>query len=179
MTLKSFLRFVIGVGIAVLIFALAAPPLGIPRAQLFPPAFVYNGALGKTQGVVTKAYTEMTRNIFKTGERISFVDYQFQAPYVPLLLGTKPTGSGDKVTYAGTVQVAPDALGHFTVGMSVPVRYEPTYPVISGIDQAEGGRSSAQGSGLFSGWLFWATGAIVIGYLLVGPLERIILRENY
>jgi hypothetical protein len=179
MTVKSFVRFIIGIGIALLLLSLAAPPTGIPRAQLFPPMFIYGSATGKAQGVVTKTYTEMTRNIFKTGERNSLVDYEFQGPYVPLLLANKPSGAGDTVKYAGTVQVSNDSLNSFTVGMPVPIRYEKTYPVISGIDQANGGRNIGQGSGLLSGWLIWAFVTLTLGYIIAGFLERIMLRESY
>ena len=179
MSVKSILRFILGMGIALGIFAFAVPPLGIPRAQLFPPAMVYGNATGKTTGVITKAYTVLSRNIFKTGERLSMVDYQFQAPYVPLLFGAKPAGSGAQVMYQGTVQVTDENFGAFKEGMSVPVRYEPTYPVISGIDSPQGGRSGAQGSGLFSGWIFWALGTAVLGYIIAGSLERFLLRESY
>jgi hypothetical protein len=177
MTVKGLIRYAVGVALAILLLFIVCPLIGVPRAQLFPPGFVYGNATGQTKGVVTNKRKAPTSNPFHVGEHMSLIDYSFQAPYTPLLLG--PQKSDPNHLYTGTVKVANESYDHFQIGQVVPVRYETTYPVISGIDQLEGGRSGAQGSGLLSAWIAWTIAILVLGYVISPWLERLMLRESY
>ncbi len=177
MTLKGVLRYLISVFLATLLLAIVLPFAQIPRAQMFPPAFVYSNAQGKTTGVVSKKYRVPTSNFFKVGDQINLIDYRFQAPYTPLLLGDPK--SNPKKVYTGTVQVGDEAYARFAVNTPVPVRYEKTYPVISGINQAGGGRSTGPGSRLLSGWVLWALLVLALAWMISPLLERVMLRESY
>ncbi|MBC8101571.1 MAG: hypothetical protein H7Z41_03155 [Cytophagales bacterium] len=176
MTAKSILRFVIGYVIAAVLMGLALPIIGIPRAQLLPPALVYTNARGKGSGIITGKRKEPTSNPFKVGESVYLVEYAFRAK-APDLLGAK--GAGTNQRYTGTINVGQEEYARVEPKGIVPIRYEPTYPVISGINLPAFGRSGAQGSGLFSGWMLWLIPAVVLGYCIAPLLERILLRENY
>lgn len=177
MTVKGLLRYCIALLIATLLLALLLPLAGIPRAQLFFPAFAYSNARGKVSGVVSAKRQPPTSNPFKVGDHIDLIDYRFRAPYTPLLFG--PQKSEPNHVYTGTVLVKEDYFDKVQVGQAVPVKYEKTYPVISGIDEPGVGRSGATGSGIFSGWLIWAVVSIVLAYLIAPWLERVMLRESY
>jgi hypothetical protein len=152
------------------------PFAGIPRAQLLPPALVYANATGKGSGVVTKRHWRPTANPFHVGDKVYLIDYAFKAK-APAILGT--TGAGTYQRYTGTVKVEQEVHDRTAIGSVVPIKYEPTYPVISGINQPGFGRSGAQGSGLFSAWWLWMVLALVVGYMIAPLLERIMLRESY
>src|SRR5690348_2487273 len=124
MTVKGLVRYVIGVVLAVLLLSIVCPLIGIPRAQLFPPPFIYGNATGRTKGIVTNKRTAPTSNPFHVGEHMSLIDYSFQAPYTPLFLG--PQKSEPNHVYTGTVKVANEDYGHFAIGQVVPVNYETT-----------------------------------------------------
>lgn len=183
MTTKSLVRFAIGLVIALILLCLILPPIGVPRAQIFPPFYGYQNATGTTRGQVTKVYTSVTGNPFKVGEgeRWYLVDYAFTAPAgtavaVPV---TKPPPAGQPTKFTGTVRVNKEDHAKFKAGEIVPIRYERTYPTISGINLPHGGRNGASGSGVISGWIIWALVTLVLGYLIAGALERLLLRESY
>jgi hypothetical protein len=175
-TAKSILRFLIGYVIASILMGLLLPKVGIPRAQLLPPALVYANATGKGSGVVTKKHWRPTANPFHVGDKVYLVSYAFKAK-APVLLGT--TGGGKIERYTGTVKVEQEVHDRMQIGDVVQIKYDPTYPVISGINQPGFGRSGAQGSGLFSAWWLWMFLALLIGYLIAPFLERFMLRESY
>ncbi|MDX1934883.1 MAG: hypothetical protein SFU56_19985 [Capsulimonadales bacterium] len=177
MTIKSIVRFVVGLFLAALLLNIALPYAGIPKAQLYPPPFVYGNATGKTRGVVTRTYKQETSDPFHVGEKLSYVEYRFRAPYTPLLFGD-PKSDPAKV-YTGVAQVKNEDFDKFKQGVAVPIRFETTYPVISGIDHPTGGMNVGKGSGILSGWIGWAIVTVVIGYFLSGTLERFMLRESY
>jgi hypothetical protein len=166
----------IGYVIAAVLMGLLLPNIGIPRAQLLPPAQVYSYANGKGSGIVTKKHWRPTANPFHVGDKVYLIDYAFKAK-APAILGT--TGAGKIQRYTGTVKVEQAVHDTTQVGAVVPVKFEPTYPVISGINQPGFGRSGAQGSGLFSAWWLWMFLALVIGYMVAPFLERVMLRESY
>lgn len=155
---------------------LLLPSAGIPRAQLLPPALVYGNAPGKGTGIVTKKHWRPTANPFHVGDKVYLVSYAFKAK-APAIVGTK--GAGKIQRYTGTVKVEQDVHDRMQLGNPVKIKYEPTYPVISGIIQPGFGRSGDQGSGLFSAWWLWMFLALLIGYLIAPFLERIMLRESY
>jgi hypothetical protein len=175
-TAKSVLRFIIGYIIAAVLMGLLLPSVGIPRAQLLPPAIVYANASAKGTGVVTKRHWRPTANPFHVGDKVYLISYAFKAK-APAILGTK--GAGTVQQYTGTVKVDQSVHDAVALGNVVKVKYDPTYPVISGIDQPGFGRNGAQGSGLFSAWWLWMFLALVIGYMIAPFLERIMLRESY
>jgi hypothetical protein len=177
MTVKGVVRYIIGVALAILLLSFLCPLIGIPRAQIFPPGFAYANATGRTKGVVTSKRTAPTSNPFHVGEHMSLIDYAFRAPYTPLFLG--PQKSEPDHLYTGTVKVANENYEHFQIGQTVPVKYETTYPVISGIDVPEAGRSGASSSGLLSSWIGWTLAFLVLGYVIAPWLERLFLRESY
>jgi len=177
MTVKGVVRYLIGIALAILLLSLVCPLIGIPRVQLFPPGFAYGNATGRTNGVVTNKRKAPTSNPFHVGEHMSLIDYAFRAPYTPLLLGSQK--SEPNHVYTGTVKVANENYDHFQIGQIVPVKYEKTYPVISGIDLPEAGRSGASSSSLLSSWIGWTLAFLVLGYVIAPWLERLFLRESY
>lgn len=177
MTAKSFLRFLMGYVIAAVLMGIALPYAGIPRAQLLPPALVYSGARGHATGVITGKRTPPTSNPFHVGDVIYLVDYQFAAP-APRILGTRGDGVTKQV-YSGYVNVSEEAYNSVQKGQQVPIKYEPTYPDISGVVLPGFGRSGAPGSTILSAWWGWFALALVLGYVIAPLLERIMLRESY
>ena len=176
MTAKSVLRFFIGYLIAAVLMGLLLPQAGIPRAQLLPPPMVYSYASGKVNGVVTKKRSRETANPFHVGDKVYLVDYAFRAK-APYMLGAK--GAGTSTQYTGEVNVDQETHDRAVVGMAVPVKYEPTYPAVSGITLPGYGKSGAAGSGLLTAWWLWLVLALFLGYLIAPFLERIMLRESY
>lgn len=166
----------IGYIIASVLMGLLLPLAGIPRAQLLPPALVYGNASGKGTGVVTKKHWRPTANPFHVGDKVYLISYAFKTK-APAILGAK--GAGKVQQYTGTVKVEQDVHDRMQIGNPVKIKYEPTYPVISGIDQPGFGRNGDQGSGLFTAWWLWMFLALLIGYLIAPFLERIMLRESY
>lgn len=179
MTLKSILRFIIGFIIAVLILSVAVPYVGIPKAQLYPPPYVYKNATGKATGYVTKVYKVPSADPMGTAEGVQdyLVDYQFRAP-AWVGLGA-PKGQGKNTLYKATVGVKQEISSQTKVGAAVPIKYEKTYPPINGINLPGYGRSFTDGSGIYSGWILWFLGALVLGFLIAPLLQRIFLREDY
>lgn len=175
MNVRSLLRLLVGMVIAALLLAVAMPAVGIPRSHLLPPALVYQGALGKTRGVVTAHRHRETSNFFHVGDQVYFLDYRFPAK-TPAGLGVARPGAWK--AYQGSVRVDSGVQSAVKVGQEVPVRYEITYPDINGIDASWGGRSEGEGSKLVSGWMFWAAGVLLLGYGISPLLERIWPRGN-
>ena len=176
MTAKSFLRFLIGYLIAAALMGVALPYFGIPRAQLLPPAIVYGNAKGRITGILYKKRTSPTGNPFHVGDLVYLVDYTFKAK-VPRILGT--SGVGTVKQYTGYMQVSQEVYSAAVKDAPVPIKFEPTYPDISGIDLPGYGRSGAAGSTIWSFWWVWLFVALVLGYLIAPFLERIMLRESY
>jgi hypothetical protein len=176
MTTKSVLRLLIGIAIAALLIVGLLPFAGLPRAQMLPPPMIYNQATGKAIGYVHAKKQEEGSNPFKVGEPIWRIDYQFRAK-TPPTLGAKDVGKNN--VYKGTTYVTRSIYDAYPVGSQIKVRYETTYPVISGIDLPGAGRSVAPGSKMMSGWILFAIGTIVLGYCIAPLLERIMLRENF
>lgn len=176
MSVKSILRFVIGFAIALGILSFAVPFANIPRSQLFAPILVYPSIKGRTTGMVTKRRDLPTSAWFRMGDRDYFIEYAFLAKS-PLILGGPPPG---KMTqYTGSVGVSAADFEKVKAGQKIPVRFDPTYPDINGVDAPWGGRSGIGASRMISGWIFWFFGTIALGYVIAPLVERIALRESY
>ena len=178
MSFKTVLRFLIGVLIAGILLQILVPLLGIPQAQLAPPMIAYNRANGQAKGIITSKRDAATPNPFRVGDKIYFVSYQFAA-IAPAVAWDK-AGAGKPKKYTGETPVSASAYEQAKVGAVVPVKYEKKWPVISGINSPNGGRSEQGGAGLFSLWILWAMLTLVLGYLLMTPIERTgLLRESF
>jgi hypothetical protein len=178
MTVKGIVRYLIALVIAVVIMNVGLPMVGVPRSQLWPPSFGYGSAKGRVQGVITKKHKEDHPSPFKVGVRISMVDYKFYAPYTkPLLFGDQKTTP--KKEYVGWVYTEDDFYDRVKEGQVVPIKYDPEYPTISGIDMPGAGRNTMQGSNVLSAWIAWAFGALALAWVISPLLERIALRESY
>lgn len=175
MSIKSILSFLVGCVLAAILLTLVAPFIGIPRSHLLPPPVVYSGATGRAEGVIVGKHMGGTRNPFRVGDKTYFLDYQFRAP-APATLGVKRPGVA--TPYKGTVMVDQRAYNATVYGTPVPIRYEKTYPYISGIASLRNGRSIGEGSALLSGWLLWAFVSVVFGFLLASVLYRAAAHEN-
>jgi hypothetical protein len=181
MSSKSILRFLIGFVIAVCLMSFIVPLAGIPRAQMFPPPFVYSNAKGKATGYITKVYDVASADPFgvSVGKRDYLVDYQFRAPaWVGL---NAPKGEGKNTLYKGRVGIRQDDYekAKQRVNTQVPVKFDPTYPPINGIDLPGFGRSHINGASISSGWIIWFMVALLIGFMIAPLLQRIFLREDY
>ncbi len=176
MSVKGIIRFAIGFCIALGIFVFVTPFIHVPRSQLFPPIFTYPGTKGRTNGVITHRRDLPTSAWFSQGEHDYFVDYSFNVK-APLILGGPPVGKVTK--YTGTVLVTGDTLDKLKTGQTIPVRYDPEYPDLNGVDAPWGGRSGIGASRMFSGWIFWFIGMLVLGYCISPLIERVALRESY
>ena len=175
MSVKGVITYIVCLIIVAVALQAALPSVGIPRAQMLPPATVYASAKGRTTGVITDKPTDPSANPFRVGTIWYFVEYAFTAPAPPMLGGPKP---GTKQRYTGSVRVANDVYSAVQVGQRVPIRYEPTYPAISGIDAPRAGRSSAAGSALLSGWILWALAWLFLSYLLFAAISPYLKQEN-
>lgn len=62
----------------------------------------------------------------------------------------------------------------------VHVKYEKSYPEISGIEDnwANGSRSIGAGSNILSGWILWLLATLFLGWLSMMVLERFGRQEN-
>ncbi|GAB4458707.1 MAG: hypothetical protein OHK0029_20250 [Armatimonadaceae bacterium] len=175
--MKTVVRYLIAFVIVTLAFALILPAVGIPRGMMFPPAFVYGNAQGKTKGMIVKKYQERSSNPFRVGQYNEFVDIQFRAAYKPILFGDQK--ADPKKLYTGKVPVSEDAYAKFQQGMIVPVKYDMEYPPINGIDMKEGGQSHIGPANLVGTWLIFFGIVVVLAHVLSPFLERIMLRESY
>jgi hypothetical protein len=178
MTVKGIVRYLIALVIAVTLMNVLLPYIGVPRSQLWPPAFGYSNAKGRTKGIITKKHKEDHASPFKVGVRISMVDYKFYAPYTkPLFMGDPKTNP--KKEYVGWVYSEDSFYDSVKEGQVVPIKYDPDYPIISGIDMPGAGRNTQQGSNVLSAWIFWALGALALAWVISPLIERIALRESY
>jgi hypothetical protein len=177
MTVKGVVRYLIALVIAVVLMNLLLPKIGVPQSQLWPPAFGYSNAKGRTQGIITKKHKEDHASPFKVGVRISMVDYKFYAPYKPLLFGDPK--SSPKKEYVGWVYSEDFFYDKVREGQVVPIKYDPEYPIISGIDMPGAGRNTQQGSNVLSGWIAWTFVALALGWVISPLIERVALRESY
>jgi hypothetical protein len=177
MTVKGITRYLIALVIAAVLMNIIMPYFGVPRSQLWPPAFGYSNAKGKAKGVITKKHKDDDPSPFKVGFKVSMVDYKFIAPYKPLLLADpKPN---PKKTYEGWVLVEDSFYDKVQVGQFVPVKYDEEYPIISGIDMPGAGRNTQQGSNVLSMWIGWTFLTFALAWGISPLLERIALRESY
>ena len=184
MSLARVLRYVAGLLIASVLLFFILPIAGIPPSKFLPPPLAYAKADGLTPGRVTKKEVQPTGNPFKVGDHIYLVDYQFSAPD-PLTRGeTKP---GPKQLHAGQIRVDGSVWGDadnpgksgIQPGQLVRVRYDKTYPDISGIDRPDLGRGCGPGSNILSGWILFLVLDLGLGYLLMMlVLERFGAKEN-
>ena len=150
------------------------PLVGIPRSHLLPPAMVWNAAQGKTTGLIVKYTNEATNNPFKIGDRIYYIRYEFKAvPPEELNAGAhvKRQLYQGRVRLTGDVGVKP--------GQTVPVRYELTYPEISGVDDPRAGIGCYGPSAWFSGWLIWLGVCLVLSYGIMLLIERFSHVEDF
>jgi len=187
-------RFVLGVICGALFLGFALPFAGVPSSHFLPPSHVWQKAKGVTWGYLTSKYYDVTQDPFHVGDLQYFVNYQYYAP-VPLPGGM--TRAGKPQLYNGTVRLRDKATydaiatppgvraGDVKAKGIVPVmparyhvRYEKTYPEISGIYEQWGGRNIGAGSNTLSGWLLWVLAAFAVGYLFMLLFERFGAKEN-
>ena len=189
MSLRRIVRFIVGIIVAGILLSFILPFAGIPKSHFLPPPFVYNAAQGVTKGLLTGKYYEETSNPFHVGGHMYFVNYLFKAHTPPPRGQTQP---GPVQTYQGTVRVdqgtydsvrttdSPDKykgdqLITAVPGQVVRVKYEKTYPEISGISAD---RNIGPGSNILSGWLLWVVVTVFVGYLLMMLFEQFGTKEN-
>ena len=196
MSFQGILRFFGGVILAGILLALILPFVGVPSSHYLPPAWVYNRATGVTRGYVNGKYYVDSSNPFKIGSINYYLNYTFKAP------APGPAGApGPKQIYTGTIRVDQalyDQTGqaqeqggtkpaaHQVIpepDYAVHVKYETTYPDISGLTDSwaltyENGRSIGPGSNTLSGWIIWIFVAIFLGYFMAMLLGRFMAREE-
>ena len=177
MTVKSVLRFLIGYLLASLLMAVLLPAIGVPRAELLPPAIVYSNASGVGKGVIVSKQKDFTANPFHTGDAVYLVRYAFRTN-APKILGNSNV-PGQSTRYYGLLNVDAPIYDSMKEQDIVSVKFEPTYPDINGLTSPDLGRSGGPGSAAFSGWLLWIVVAVVLAYLIAPLLERFMLRESY
>src|SRR5687768_11781029 len=100
MTIKSIVRFLMGVAIAGALLQILLPAIGIPKAMLLPPPIVFDSAKGMTTGTITGKRAAQSPNPFRSGDKVSDLDYQFTAPAPPRMGGAKTPGKPTKYTGA-------------------------------------------------------------------------------
>ena len=179
MTVKGILRFGIGIVLMFVVLSFALPMLGIARSQMLAPPVAYtSAATGTTQGTIIGKHHEPTSNPFHVGDEVSLVDYEFRAPALAPIGFGKPAPTAPQ-PYKGTVMVTPDFYEQAKIGATIPVKFDPAYPVVSGVPLPGAGRNGAPGAAWLSGWIIWAIVVIALGYMVAPLLERILLRESY
>lgn len=178
MTPKGILRYLIAVVLVAVILSVVLPLVGLPRSELIAPPIAYAAAGATTDGYVTNRSTAPTANVFKVGDLIYFVEYQFRGLAIPAF-GEHGAVSRTPVVYKGRANVSLDFYNAVQFGQKVPVKYDPGYPVISGITGPNGGRNVNDGAGLLSAWIAWDIAILGIAYPVAMLLERFILRESY
>ena len=193
MSVTRVIRFIIGVICGALFLGFVLPFAGIPSSHFLPPGHVWDRAQGVTWGTVTSKYYDVTQDPFHVGDLQYFVNYQYYAA-TQLASGVslgKPqlyTGTvrlKDKGTYDDIATPPGVKVGDAKAKEIVPVlpahyrvRYEKTYPDISGIDTPWGGRNIGAGSNTLSGWLLWVLASFAVGYLFMLLFERFGAKEN-
>lgn len=184
MSLNRVFRYLGGLILATILLAVVLPLVGIPQAKFLPPSLAYAKAAGVARGTITKKEVQATANPFKVGDHVYLLDYTFYAP-PPLVRGeVKP---GPTQAYQGQIRVDQALWGDadqprksgIQPGAIVRVRYEKTYPEISGIDYPEVGRGCGPGANILSGWIVFLVFDLALGYLLMMVvLERFGTKED-
>ena len=184
MSLNRVLRYLGGFIIASVLLVVLLPVAGIPPSKFLPPSVAYGKATGSAYGKITKKEVQPTGNPFKVGDHVFLVNYQFKASD-PLVRGElKP---GPKQLRTNQVRVDEGVWGDMDhpntsgiqPGQTVIVKYETTYPDISGIAKPDLGRGCGPGANILSGWIIFLVGDFALGYLVMMlVLERFGAKEN-
>ena len=178
MSVNRVLRYLGGLFIATLLLFLILPFVGVAQSKFLPPPMIYAKATGSAYGRITKKEISPTANPFKTGDHIYLLDYQFKAP-APAPRGQTP--SGPKQMYNTQIKVDSATWGDIDSpqksgmqpGQLVHVKYETTYPEISGIDKPDLGLGCGPGSNILSGWLLFVLLDLILAYAIMAlVLER-------
>ncbi len=185
MSLSRVLRYGGGLVLATILLAVLLPLAGVVKSKFLPPSVAYGTAAGRAFGQITKKEVQPSANPFKVGEHIYLVDYQFYAPDPPGRGAVKP---GPKQLRTGQVRVDQSVWGDsdhpeksgVQPGDRVVVKYEKTYPEISGIVQpVDLGRGCGPGANILSGWLVFLAADLALGYvLMLLVMERFGAKEN-
>ena len=184
MSLNRVFRYLGGLVIATVLLVVGLPLAGIPSSKFLPPSVPYASAAGSAIGVITKKEVQATANPFKVGDHVYLLDYKFKAPDPPLRGQTQP---GPKQVHFGQIRVDETVWGDadhpgtsgIQPGQLVRIKYEATYPDISGLSQPDLGRGCGPGSNILSGWLWFVVLDLVLGYLLmILVLERFGAKED-
>lgn len=194
MSVTRVIRFILGVICGALFLGFVLPFVGIPSSHFLPPSHVWQKAQKVTWGRLTSKYYDVTQDPFHVGDLQYFVNYQYYAP-APLSSGVAKVGKPQ--LYNGTVRLKDKGTYNYiatppgvkaddvkakviipVLPLPIHVRYEKTYPDISGIDEPWGGRNIGQGSNTLSGWLLWVLAAFAVGYLFMLLFERFGAKEN-
>ena len=177
MTSKGILRYAIAVVILCLLLSIVLPFFGIPRTAIVPPPLDYLQASGTTTGYIIKRDRAPTNNLFHVGDENFFIRYQFRAPALP------PPGQHVALTptavYKGHAQVDQSFHDAAKIGDTVPVKFDPINPAISGLNVKGGGRNVDGDGSLLGWWIAWELGILAVAYPLSMLLERLFLRESY
>ena len=176
MTIKSILRFILGVVIAGMLLQLLLHAAGIPKSYLLPPPIVYDGAKGVTAGTITGKRAAQSPNPFRSGEKVYDIDYQFTAPAPPRIGGASAAGKPAK--YTGSVRVDKCIHDQAIVGTILPIRYEATNPGINGVNAQWAGKRSGSGSSIVGTWLVWLLASVLLGFFISSLLERLLPRDD-
>ena len=184
MSLNRVLRYLGGLAIASILLVVILPLAGIPPSKFLPPSVAYGKATGSAYGKVVKKEVQPTGNPFKVGDHVFLVNYKFSAPDPPVRGEIKP---GPKQPRTNQVRVDEGVWGDMDhpeksgiqPGQTVHVKYETTYPDISGIDKPDLGRGCGPGANILSGWILFLVGDLALGYLVMMlVLERFGKTEN-
>lgn len=197
MNLRRFLRFLIGLVVAVILLTIILPHVGVPTSRYLPPTLVYQKATGIVTGQVTNKDDQPSNNPFRIGDRIYFIYYTFSAPKVDQKIDlpqvpVQPANDKPKkkqyikkpkleyMDYTGEIRVEKAAFDAYKVGDGISVRYEKTYPWVNGVDPVNGGMGVGvgEGSNILSGWLVWAGVAIVLGALIAAAISYFSEKED-
>ena len=184
MSVNRVLRYLAGLFLATVLLFLILPLAGIPQSKFLPPPIVYAKATGSAYGVITKKETTPTTNPFKVGDHVYLLDYKFKAA---TLAARSPVPLGPKQVYNTQIRVDSDVWGDpdnpqkggMQPGQMVHVKYETTYPDISGIDKPDLGRGCGPGSNILSGWLLFVLLDFALAYFIMAViLERFGRQED-
>ena len=184
MSVNRVLRYLGGLFIATLLLVLILPFLGVAQSKFLPPPMVYAKATGSAYGRITRKEVSATSNPFKVGEHVYLLDYTFKA--APLAARSLMP-LGPKQVYNTQIRVEGDVWGDpdspqkngMQPGQFVHVKYETTYPEISGIDKPDLGRGCGPGSNILSGWLLFVLLDLALAYgIMALVLERFGRQED-
>jgi len=184
LSVNRVLRYLGGLFIATLLLVLILPFVGISQSKFLPPFVAYAKATGSAYGVITKKEVTPTANPFKTGDHVYLLDYKFKAP-AAIARGLPP--SGPKQLYNAQIKVDSATWGDvdnplksgIQIGQMIHVKYETTYPDISGIDKPDLGLGCGAGSNILSGWILFLLLDLVLGYAFMAlVLERFGRQED-